>query len=308
MPDSTDPKELPGADPHTGERLVDPVSGYDTTGHDWGGITELNTAFPKLVIWALIVTHVYAVIAWILLPAWPLGDTYTKGLLKLDQGEQAIEGFRELVADRQDWLGRFETDDLGALGQDAALMALARPDAARLFADNCAACHGVAGQGGPGFPNLTDNTWLWSGTPEAIAETIRFGINSDHPDTRLAQMPAFDWMSRDERLALARFVADLPRGGADFDSPAGLSFAENCSACHGEAGEGGLETGAPSLADRAVIYGQGVDQVMTTLRHGRQGRMPAWEGRLTEAQVNLLALHVAGMSAPAPAPAPGGGQ
>jgi hypothetical protein len=40
--------------------------------------------------------------------------------------------------------------------------------------------------------------------------------------------------------------------------------------------------------------------------------MPAWEGRLTEAQVNLLALHVAGMSAPAPAPAPspspGGGQ
>lgn len=32
--------------PHRPE--IDPVSGYETTGHDWGGIRELNTPFPKI--------------------------------------------------------------------------------------------------------------------------------------------------------------------------------------------------------------------------------------------------------------------
>ena len=73
MTETTDPTKLPGADPHTGNRKVDPVTGYDTTGHDWGGITELNTAFPKLVIWAMILTFLYSIIAWILLPALASG-------------------------------------------------------------------------------------------------------------------------------------------------------------------------------------------------------------------------------------------
>src|SRR6056297_3243644 len=70
---TTDPKELDDADPHTGNRDVDPVSGYDTTGHDWGGIKELNTPFPKIALVALALTFVYSVVTWILLPAWPLG-------------------------------------------------------------------------------------------------------------------------------------------------------------------------------------------------------------------------------------------
>ena len=46
-----------------------------------------------------------------------------------------------------------------------------------LFADNCGACHGEDGKGSIelGAPNLTDNIWLYGGTPAAIAETIRTG-------------------------------------------------------------------------------------------------------------------------------------
>ncbi|SMC83132.1 cytochrome-c oxidase, cbb3-type subunit III [Primorskyibacter flagellatus] len=293
MSNTTDPKELPGADPKTGERAIDPVSGYDTTGHDWGGITELNTAFPKIVIWALIVTHVYAVIAWILLPAWPTGNSYTPGLLGLDQGEQAIEGYQNLTDNRQNWMSRFESAEFDALQSDDALMALAMPAASRLFADNCAACHGTNGEGGPGFPALTDNAWLWSGDPEEIALTLHHGINTEDPDTRYAEMPAFDWMDRSERASLAQFVADLPDGSVDFESPAGILFTENCSSCHGEAGEGGLEIGAPSLTDTSVIYGQDVDTVMATLKQGRMGVMPAWSGRLSDAEINLLTVYVA---------------
>ncbi|MDK3075135.1 cytochrome-c oxidase, cbb3-type subunit III [Sedimentitalea sp. JM2-8] len=293
MRNPTDPRNLPGADPHTGNRKIDPVTGYDTTGHDWGGITELNTAFPKIVIWALVLTFLYSVVSWILLPAWPTGRDYTRGLLGLDQGEEAIKGFNDLSDRRQDWLSRFSGDDFDALRADAALMAAAMPAAARLFSDNCAACHGTLGQGGPGFPVLSDDTWLWSGDPEEIAMTIRHGINADDPDTRYAEMPPFDWMERPDRIALAEFVADLPNGPADFESSAGTLFSENCGSCHGETGAGGLEIGAPSLTDRAMIYGQYPEAVMLTLRHGRHGVMPAWTGRLSEAEINLLALYVA---------------
>src|SRR5680860_557721 len=51
-------------DPHTGHREVDPVTGYDTTGHDWNGIRELNTPFPKIALWALALSFAYSVVAW----------------------------------------------------------------------------------------------------------------------------------------------------------------------------------------------------------------------------------------------------
>jgi cytochrome c oxidase cbb3-type subunit 3 len=276
---------------------VDPITGYDTTGHDWNGIRELNTPFPMFVFWILMITVAYSIIAWLLLPAWPTGRAYTRGLLGLDQGEVAVAGLTELTTVRQDWLTRFAPPDLAppdfaALQSDAALLDSAMPAASRLFADNCAACHGPGGAGGPGFPMLADDQWLWAGDPETVAETIRLGINSDHPDTRVAQMPPFDWLSRDERLALAAWVAALPQGNAPADAPAAALFAENCAACHGDEGEGGLGVGAPSLIDPATIYGQDPASIAATLLHGRQGVMPAWSGRLSEAEINLLALYV----------------
>ena len=48
-----------------------------------------------------------------------------------------------------------------------------------------------------GFPNLTTASWLWGGDPESIAETIRVGINSAHPQSRTSQMMAF---GRDQML------------------------------------------------------------------------------------------------------------
>lgn len=290
---TTDPHAFPGADPHTGQRDIDPVTGYDTTGHDWGGIRELNTPFPRIALVALALTFAYSVIAWILLPAWPTGRDYTRGLLGLDQGEMAVERLQSISEHRADWLTRFEEPDFAALAADETLMAQAMPAAQRLFEDECAACHGVSGQGGPGFPSLADDHWLWSGEPEEIAITLRHGINADDPDTRIGEMPAFDWMDRADRVALANFVAALPTGVADPDSHAATLFADNCAACHGDDAAGGLGFGAPSLTDAATIYGQDPETVYWTLTRGRSGVMPAWSGRLSEAQINLLALHVA---------------
>lgn len=291
MTNPSDPHALPGADPHTGNRLIDPVTGYDTTGHDWGGIQELNTPFPKIAGIALLLTFVYALVAWVLLPAWPTGRDHTRGLLGLDQGRMAVDGFQAMEAARHDWLSRFAEPDFASLAADKALMASAMPAAARLFADNCAACHGAAGAGGPGFPALNDADWLWGGAPETAAETLTLGINAND-ESRVAEMPVFDWLEPADRQALADHVVTLAGGGGITDGPGAALFAENCGACHGESGVGGLQTGAPSLTDRAVIYGQDRASVLTTLRHGRRGVMPAWGGRLSPAEINLLALYV----------------
>jgi cytochrome c oxidase cbb3-type subunit 3 len=63
----------------------DPQSGYLTTGHEWNGITELNTPVPRAVYIFLIAAALFALGYWVLMPAWPIGSTYTKGLLGADQ-------------------------------------------------------------------------------------------------------------------------------------------------------------------------------------------------------------------------------
>ncbi len=279
---------------------IDPVTGYETTGHDWNGIRELNTPFPRIVIWALVLTFLYSVVAWVLLPAWPIGRDFTRGLLGLDQGEVALAGYERLEEARSDWMAAFANEDIATLQADTALMTRVRPAAARLFADNCAACHGAGGLGGPGFPNLADSAWLWGGTPETIVETLRVGINSAHPDSRFAQMPAFGrdgLLERQDIMAVAEYVVALGRGQADPNSAGAAVFATNCVACHGEEGRGIVDNGAPSLTSNHWIYGGDLQTIVTTLWNGRQGEMPTWEDRLSTGEINMLALYVAGLSA-----------
>ncbi len=47
----------------------------------------------------------------------------------------------------------------------------------------CVACHGADGTGNQalGAPNLTDNTWLYSGFPTTVQSTIRNGRNGQMP-------------------------------------------------------------------------------------------------------------------------------
>lgn len=285
------------------DREVDPVTGYETTGHDWNGIRELNTPFPRIVIWALALTFLYSVVTWVLLPAWPTGRDYTRGLLGLDQGEMATTGYKRLSDARESWMARFATQDIAGLAADPALMARAMPAAERLFADNCAGCHGSKATGGPGFPSLVDADWLWGGTPTAIAETLRVGINGTHPDTRYAEMPAFGrdgMLSRDEIVAVTEHVRALSSGSADPQSRGAAVFSENCAACHGEDGRGGLENGAPSLADGQWIYGGDRATIHATLQGGRQGVMPSWADRLSASEINLLAVYVSRLARTAP--------
>ena len=169
----------------------DPHSGYLTTGHEWNGITELNTPVPRPVYLFLILTFVFSVTYWVLMPAWPLGSGYTKGLLQADDRAAVARAVEQAAAVRSAWTSQIAAKSFADIEADPRLMADVRRTGRTLFGDNCAACHGRDAKGTKGFPNLTTASWLWGGSPEAISETIRVGINASHPDTRVSQMPAF---------------------------------------------------------------------------------------------------------------------
>ncbi len=277
----------------------DPHTGYVTTGHEWNGIKELNTPVPKAVYFFLITTALFSLAYWILFPAWPLGWSYTKGVLGIDQRDTVAKSLEQSANARQTWTKDIEAQDYQAVQANPHLMTIVRQTGRTLFGDNCAACHGFNAKGSKGFPNLTTASSLWGSTPEEIAETIRVGINAAHPETRVSQMLAF---GRDQMLprkdidnvgAYVRSLSGPVKDETAQTIEAGKAvFAANCASCHGENGKGNIEMGAPDLTDAAWIYGGDADSIHRSISGGRQGQMPAWENRLAPLDRKILTLYL----------------
>ena len=283
----------------------DQISGHRTTGHEWNGIKELDTPVPRGVLIFLVVTHVFAVLWWFLMPAWPLGWTYTKGLLGINQRETVEENLKEAAAERAVWVNEIEMLPFSTIEAKPQLMKIVQESGHQLFGDNCAACHGVDGKGRAGYPDLTDDDWIWGGEPETIAETMRVGVNSTHLEARIGQMPAFgrdQMLSRKEVSDVAAYVFSLSHpesateGNSDRVAAGKEVFLTNCAACHGEDAKGNRELGAPNLTDNYWIYGGDLQTIVTTIHGGRQGHMPTWDERLTPAEIKILALYVHSLS------------
>jgi len=284
----------------------DPYTGQLLTGHEWNGIKELNTPVPRVVYFFLIVTALFAVGYWILMPAWPLWSTFTKGLLGNDQRAIVAASLREASADRSAWANRIEQSSFAEVQADPRLMGLVRQTGRTLFGDNCAACHGRDAKGGSGFPNLTTASWLWGGSPDAIAETIRVGINSAHPKSRSSQMLAFGRdgvLQRGDIENVVQYVLSLSRPGAADATPEQIAagkavFEKNCASCHGNDGTGKTDVGAPNLTDLSWLYGGDWQSIYTTVWGGRQGHMPTWEARLSATDRKILALYLVDLRGP----------
>ncbi len=281
----------------------DPYTGRMTTGHEWNGILELSTPVPKLVLLFLALTFLTSVIIWVLAPAWPGVNSYTKGLLGIDQQTSVKKSLETSAAKTAEWRTGIETLSFDDIAQNAALMATVRDHGAQLFGDNCAMCHGADARGGNGFPDLVDDQWLWGGDPAAIMETLRVGVNSGHKNSRVSQMMAFGRdgiLTLEQRRAVGAFVYSLSpahdRGQGQPDAQTVLLgstiFSQQCASCHGPDGRGMQAVGAPNLTDSFWLYGGDMASIDETLRNGRQGVMPFWEQRLSDADRKVLTLYI----------------
>ena len=151
-------------------------------------------------------------------------------------------------------------------------------------------------QGLLGFPNLADQHWRWGGDATSIKTSILNG--------RIAAMPAWGQAIGEEGVKnVAAFVrnelAGLPLPeGTDADLGKGKEvYAQTCAVCHGQGGEGMAALGAPNLQHASGwIYGSSSGQLQQTIRHGRNGQMPAQQQYLGNDKVHLLAAYVYSLS------------
>ncbi|ALF60395.1 cytochrome-c oxidase, cbb3-type subunit III [Psychrobacter urativorans] len=186
----------------------------------------------------------------------------------------------------------------------------------RLFLQNCAVCHGSNAKGATGYPNLTDNDWLYGGEASNILTTLHNG--------RVGGMPAWrDQIGEDGVRAAAEYVLSLSpdhgsKSNGELDNTLVTQgqaiFKQQCALCHGQDGKGMISAGAPNLTDNVWLYGGERETVRETLRYGRAGVMPQWETKLGNERIMLLAAYIYSLSdkgvptatatVPANAPAP----
>ena len=263
----------------------------ETVGHSYDGIEEYDNPLPRWWFLLFVATVIFALGYLVLYPG--LGNW--KGVLPGYEGgwTQVKEWQREVDKANEQYgplYAKFAAMPVEEVAQDPQALKMG----GRLFASNCSVCHGSDAKGAYGFPNLTDNDWIWGGEPETIKTTIMGG--------RQAAMPAWRDVIGEEGI---RNVAGYVRTLSGRDIPEGINvdleqgqkiFASNCVACHGPEGKGTQAMGAPNLTDNVWLYGSSFAQIQQTLRYGRNGRMPAQEEILGNDKVHLLAAYVYSLS------------
>jgi cytochrome c oxidase cbb3-type subunit 3 len=255
----------------------------DVTGHTWdGNLQEYNNPLPNWWLWLFYITIVFGLVYLALYPG--LGNY--KGVLKWTSTGQYQD---EMAAAKQTYgpiFAGYAKMTIPALAKDAKAMEAGQ----RLFLTYCATCHGSDAGGARGFPNLTDNDWLWGGDPKSIQTTILNGRNGIMPSHAHLGEPAID--------NVVAYVMSLSGREAD---PAKVSagqkvFAQNCAVCHGPDGKGQTIMGAPNLTDNTWLYGGSPGVIKQTVTNGRNGKMPAHKEFLGEDKVHLLAAYVYSLS------------
>ncbi|MCA3513472.1 MAG: cytochrome-c oxidase, cbb3-type subunit III [Rhodobacter sp.] len=275
----------------------------ETTGHEWDGIEELNNPLPRWWLWTFYATIFWGLIYTILFPAWPLISGATPGLLGFSTRARVATEIARVETANAPMRDRLVAADLGAIKDDPELLQFATSAGAAVFRTNCSQCHGsgAAGVQASGYPNLLDDDWIWGGTMEDIHTTIAHGIrNTTDDQARYSQMPAFgvDGLLEEPQIdAVVQHV--LAISGQEHDAALAAEgatvFAENCAACHTEAGTGDRALGAPNLTDAIWLYGGTAADLTYTVTNSRFGVMPNWNTRLSEADIRAVALYVHGL-------------
>ena len=258
----------------------------ETTGHVWDeDLTELNNPLPRWWMWLFIITVVFSFAYLWLYPG--IGSAagslqWSSTAQYQDERAQAHKQAAPLYAK----LAAMTPEQLAA---DAQAMGVGE----RLFVNHCATCHGSDARGSKGFPNLTDNDWLWGGTPEKIKETITAGRQGLMPP-----MAAVVGSAADVRN-VANYVLSLSGSAHDnIAAQLGRDKFGACAACHGVGGKGNPALGAPNLADKVWLHGWGEQAVVSMIVNGKSNQMPAHAERLSAEQIHVLAAYVWQLSRP----------
>jgi cytochrome c553 len=77
------------------------------------------------------------------------------------------------------------------------------------------------------------------------------------------------------------------------EKSAAALFQQNCATCHGSDGKGAASVRPPDFTNPAFQRSVSGREITNAIRNGKaNGRMPAWAGKLSDAQINNLAAYV----------------
>jgi len=258
----------------------------ETSGHTWDGdLTEYNNPMPRWWAWLFYLTIAFALVYLALFPG--LGSY--GGSLGWTQVKQLEEETQAANARFGPLYEKFAMQDVAAVAKNPEAVAIGQ----KLFLNYCAQCHASDARGSRDFPNLTDNDWLWGGTPEAIKTSIT--------DGRIAVMPPMGAaVGGDEDVKnVAHYVLSL--SGRTHDTLRAFNgkpkFQQICAACHGADGKGNQQLGAPNLADEVSLHGMGESAIIAQITKGSTSRMPAHKDILPPPKIHLLAAYVYSLGA-----------
>ena len=260
------------------------VGDEELVGHKWDGdLEEWNNPAPKWWLYLYFITIAWAVGYMVLYPG--LG-TFA-GTLGWSQTGQYDD---EMAAAAE----RYEPIYAALAGKSFAELQ-ADPDAralgASLFASYCTTCHGSDARGARGYPDLTDDDWIWGDDESQVLASIASGRNAVMPalGAALGGDTGIDNMVR-----YVRSLSGLESADAGALSAQPL-FVALCSACHQADGSGNPMLGAPDLTDDTWLYGNDAAAIRETIVAGRNGVMPAHGDLLGENRTRILAAYVAGL-------------
>ncbi|KZE33179.1 cytochrome-c oxidase, cbb3-type subunit III [Crenobacter luteus] len=256
----------------------------DITGHVWDGdLVEYNNPLPRWWMWMFYITLAFGAGYLALYPG--LGKF--QGLFGWSSVGQYTKERNDAEAKFQPLYDQFLKQDVKAVAADPKAQEMGK----RLFQTYCVQCHGADARGAKGFPNLTDNDWLYGGDPATIKTTIEAG--------RHGQMPPFGAAFGEEKVKdVAHYVMSLSgkKHDADRAQRGTETFKAVCAACHGPDGKGNQGVGAPNLTDNVWLYGGTEKTIIETVTNGRNNQMPAWKDFLGDGKVHLLTAYVWGLS------------
>lgn len=260
------------------------IGGGADTGHVWDkDLREYNNPLPKWWLWLFYVTIAFGLLYLALYPG--LGNL--AGVKGWTQAGQYAAERAAVEARAQEILAPLAALPVADLAGNEQAMSTAH----NLFQQNCAQCHGSDGGGAVGFPNLRNADWQWGGDADAVVATIAGG--------RVAAMPPWGAVLGDQGVdEVVAYVQTLSGQQADpaLATAGQARFQTVCAACHGVDGKGNPLLGAPNLTDDVWLYGSDAATIRKTVVDGRNGQMPAWNDKLGEQRVKLLAAYVTKLS------------
>lgn len=257
----------------------------DTTGHVYDGIEEYDNPLPLWWLYLFYITIIFSVVYLILYPG--LGKY--KGYLNWSASSQYVQEVADADEKYLPLYQKYAALSVEELQNEPEALSMGKS----VFVNVCYGCHGADGRGSLGYPNLTDNDWLYGGTPEQIKLSILNGRNG--------VMASFKAVLSDREIdSVSNYISSKNEHGRPFVKELVADgekiFNQNCAACHGANLKGNVALGAPNLTDNVWLHGASPGFVKDVIKNGRINRMPAHEEIIGKDKAHLVTAYVYSLS------------